>query len=259
MDRLVDLELDIRSLSDYEDQDIVFMTKKIEKVEKEIEEIEMGREEDMGLEIRFHNKKEMYDKLGYYLLNNSELELTTNAIGLIAEEEWICLLCENRNLEKKVDCKYCHTLRNLDTLPNLTTNPNAVTEEEIKILEVRRKKEMKLVCGRDDLNSKVVSSDGMFYIVSSEWLSQWKAFIFNKPFNSTKLRVSSNKRIGVLPPGPIANHTLFIKGKHGPPILKPFLEKVCKHITYKIYRTFITGELMSSYGRHATEYMEAGL
>jgi hypothetical protein len=84
---------------------------------------------------------------------------------------------------------------------------------------------MKLICGRDSLNTEILSTEGLWYIISSDWLSEWKAFIFNKPYKSSIVHISANKKVGVLPPGPISNHTLFHKG-HKTQILRQNLKKV---------------------------------
>lgn len=53
----------------------------------------------------------------------------------------------------------------------------------------------------------------MWFIISSNWLFQWKCFISNKISNSgthQRIRESLNKSIGILPPGPISNEDLLI-------------------------------------------------
>lgn len=50
----------------------------------------------------------------------------------------------------------------------------------------------------------------MFFMISSDWLLQWKSFISNKKNDKKFVRVSPNPEIGVLPPGPILNDSLFI-------------------------------------------------
>jgi hypothetical protein len=53
----------------------------------------------------------------------------------------------------------------------------------------------------------------MWFMVSGEWLFQWKCFISNKISSSAvispevkqKVQFSENKEIGILPPGPICN------------------------------------------------------
>jgi len=60
-------------------------------------------------------------------------------------------------------------------------------------------------------------------MITGEWLFQWKCFISNKigssvsavgkasPELKSKINMSANKEIGVLPPGPINNHEFFQK------------------------------------------------
>jgi hypothetical protein len=60
----------------------------------------------------------------------------------------------------------------------------------------------------------------MWFIISGDWLYQWKCFISNKISNSpgitqdqkNKVIFSENKDIGVLPPGPIYNDSFFTRG-----------------------------------------------
>ena len=55
--------------------------------------------------------------------------------------------------------------------------------------------------------------------MSGEWLFLWKCFISNKVSASanaelkSKVNYSSNKEIGILPPGPISNQSFFSKDK----------------------------------------------
>lgn len=61
-------------------------------------------------------------------------------------------------------------------------------------------------------------SSSCWFMISSEWLYQWKCFISNKISQNHSLngqqvyvRMSESEKIGVLPPGPIANHSLFLR------------------------------------------------
>ena len=55
-----------------------------------------------------------------------------------------------------------------------------------------------------------------WYMISSDWLFKWKCFVTNKVSKTAnanvvkEIRLSTNNRIGILPPGPIANYTLFV-------------------------------------------------
>ena len=84
-------------------------------------------------------------------------------------------------------------------------------------MEQRRKIEKQLILDKD-LNSEEDSgsssdeeedSEKMYFMISSDWLQQWKSFISNKKTDKKFCRVSPNPDIGVLPPGPILNDSLF--------------------------------------------------
>jgi len=59
------------------------------------------------------------------------------------------------------------------------------------------------------------NSQNKFYVIDIEWFLNWKSFISNdlgeKYLPNSKKKISSNKSIGVLPPGPISNVNLFEK------------------------------------------------
>lgn len=98
---------------------------------------------------------------------------------------------------------------------NILHNPTKVTDEEIEAIQLRRKKEKTLILERD--LDKVQNQEKYWFMIANEWLFQWKCFISNKlskdadPALLNQVRVSENEKIGVLPPGPISNHTLFVK------------------------------------------------
>lgn len=54
-------------------------------------------------------------------------------------------------------------------------------------------------------------------MISSDWLFKWKCFVtskISKTANATlmqEINQSVNPRIGILPPGPITNYTLFVQ------------------------------------------------
>jgi hypothetical protein len=102
---------------------------------------------------------------------------------------------------------------------NLLHDPMNVTDDEIQSLNNRRKMEKQLILEKD-LDCK---QEKLWFIISSEWLSQWKSFISNKASSLSKdevayksrLRVSENPKIGILPPGPISNDDLYVKINDG--------------------------------------------
>jgi hypothetical protein len=59
---------------------------------------------------------------------------------------------------------------------NIIHNPMNVTNEEIELINQRRKKEKQLVLQKD-LEAK---EEKYWFMISSEWLYHWKCFISNK-------------------------------------------------------------------------------
>jgi hypothetical protein len=99
---------------------------------------------------------------------------------------------------------------------NILHNPINVQDDEISALNQRRKMEKQLILSKD-LNS----ADKCWYMISGDWLLQWKSFISNKvssnllktnPNAKYIIRSSENAKIGILPPGPISNSDLLVKG-----------------------------------------------
>ena len=52
-------------------------------------------------------------------------------------------------------------------------------------------------------------------MIETEWFYSWKCYVSNdsteKNLANNKKKISPNKNIGVLPPGPITNYNLFEK------------------------------------------------
>lgn len=121
--------------------------------------------------------------------------------------------------------------RPLETYSNIFHRPEKITSDEIDALKLRRKIEKQIILdlelngddktGEDGAGSAKnapainKSRDTHWYMISSDWLFKWKCFVTNKISKAVSLEIvheisqSSNSRIGILPPGPITNYTLF--------------------------------------------------
>ena len=106
-------------------------------------------------------------------------------------------------------CFNCNVYRRIETFPNIYNDPLNITDTEMKCIQSRRKQEGK------DFQDFLKQSSEFFYVIDLEWFFQWKAFVMNdlteKNLPNNKKRISTNKLIGVLPPGPISNTNLFEK------------------------------------------------
>ena len=149
---------------------------------------------------------------------------------------WNCLSCGAQFGIKQVECSLCKTFRPLETYENLLHRPDKVTPEEIEGLKLRRKIEKQIILdlelngvedqqhtksldagGRKDKNAPKEKVRDLWFMISSDWLFKWKCFVTNKISKTAnqnlvqEIRQSVNSRIGILPPGPITNFTLFVQ------------------------------------------------
>jgi hypothetical protein len=138
------------------------------------------------------------------------------------QQGWICQNCAEENSSKEFCCEVCQNFRPLDTYPSLLTQPEKATQKEISELGKRRQQELQII---SELDTGGEVSD--WYLINTEWITQWKCFVFNKP-SSDPEQNSLNQAIGVLPPGPISNHKLFTDPRN-PVVLRPQLKAVTNY------------------------------
>lgn len=122
---------------------------------------------------------------------------------------------------EQIKCEACQVFKPLEMYKHILHNPKNVTDEEISQLNERRKLEKQLILERDmeKVEDQQNALQQFWFMISSDWLYRWKCFVSNK--NSHKQQVyhdpsivinkSENDRIGILPPGPISNESLFEK------------------------------------------------
>jgi hypothetical protein len=108
-------------------------------------------------------------------------------------------------------CFSCNSIRRIETIGNIIIDSAIITSQDITCLNKRRKDEGKYF---QEL-FKNSNTQNKFYVIDIEWFLNWKSFISNdlgeKYLANSKKKISNNKSIGVLPPGPISNSNLFEK------------------------------------------------
>jgi hypothetical protein len=108
-------------------------------------------------------------------------------------------------------CFSCNSVRRVETIGNILAEPLNVSGADITCLNKRRKDEGK---NFQEL-FKTISTQSKYYVIDIEWFLNWKCFISNdnteKNLANSKKKISPNKNVGVLPPGPISNYNLFDK------------------------------------------------
>lgn len=230
-EKYMNCELEITALNDCEDDDLAFMSKKIETILKTIQVNKPRLSSDhLAIKVQADKSLNALEELAAIKLISAPFTRASKPVTLnecaVPTGHWLCPTCDSVTPDSLVQCTGCGSFRLCETFKNLVDAPGNVTKQELELLQVRRAQEKSLICGRDLLSPEVVKMDACWYLVSVAWLAQWKAFIFNRPCKGSY--VSSNPSIGVLPPGPISNHTLFLKGQQ---TLRPHLKRVLPPLT----------------------------
>jgi hypothetical protein len=174
----------------------------------------------MQIGIREECKEKLFEEIqgAYYV----DVDLAPNINNeppmikhvLMKDKYWPCLCGEIENEFSSPKCLSCGNFRKIESLELLVTNPMDVTKDEISYLTLRRKQETKAF--QELYQIKPLKDEkNYYYAIDIEWFLLWKAFVTNdlsdKHISNSKKRISANKRIGVLPPGPITNSNLFPK------------------------------------------------
>ena len=199
-EQLQSSELEITALEDCETEDIIYMNKKIDSLFKSINS-KKPPISAKNLMIKIDVDLILNENDGF-CFTEPKLKLESLLSGdrpvsleefAIPQNSWLCVVCRLINQDKDFICEKCNSFRLLESYPNLLDNPLRVTKNEIQSLKSRREKERWIICGRDTLTKKDIQMDDCWYLISSKWLSQWKAFVFNKPSNDSIISTNSAK------------------------------------------------------------------
>lgn len=125
----------------------------------------------------------------------------------------MCICGESNNPIIVSQCIFCGLLRKIESFHNILTSPEEVSNEEIGLLNLRRKEECKIF--QQEINRSILKEEDK-YAIDMEWFLLWKSFVMNdfseKYISNCKKNISINTAIGVLHPGPITNYSLLEKG-----------------------------------------------
>ena len=149
-------------------------------------------------------------------------------------KQWQCQDCKTLNTQKHLLCKQCSWPKFQNVIQKVLESPQEVSEEEIEVLNARRKLELEVIGSLD-----VEEHGNSWYIINADWVNAWKNFVFNKVKKSRNL--CQNARVGVLPPGPISNHKLFDNSEE-PLKLKPKLKPVAHYLglNQKVWNMYLS-------------------
>ncbi|TNV82503.1 hypothetical protein FGO68_gene3499 [Halteria grandinella] len=186
--------------------------------------------EDISIALQL--RESTYDKFEHLLetacglvmdnLKDKETEEDLTQLTDIIDKErfWLCISCNKSMTFDSIFCESCQVFKPLEMYKNILTDPVNATDEEILQLNERRKQEKQLIIERDmekPESSPSYQQQQYWFMISSDWLYRWKCFVSNKVSSGAsiesqaQLRRSESEKIGILPPGPISNDSLFEK------------------------------------------------
>ena len=191
-----------------------------------------------GLQIDVDIDDEICKRIDRLLTNSAELvpvslpaldgsNRATDDYRQLVRNIWFCLSCGGKFSIKQVECTHCSLFRPLETFDNVLFKPEKVSRDEVEALKLRREMETLIIIdleknGEDSSKRMRGRKQGAstlkkhWYMISSDWLFKWKCFVNNhisKAVNQDilkEIRHSGNQRVGILPPGPISNYSLFV-------------------------------------------------
>ena len=113
------------------------------------------------------------------------------------DKSWKCISCEGSMTKDIIFCQKCNIFRPLDMFKNILHDPKNVTEQELIFLDQRRKMEKQMILDKDISSQEVdddldkedsdIQDDKYWFMISGDWLFQWKCFISNKISSSANV------------------------------------------------------------------------
>lgn len=177
----------------------------------------------MQIGVRENIKEKLFDFIqnAYYV--DVDFVSIKNEAPLIKhilqkEKTWQCVCGEFDIINTTCKCSNCGIFRKVESYDHILANPLYASKEEINLYNQRKKIEVKdfqQIYSKkiDPINNNISTK---YYAVDLEWFLTWKCYVTNdlteKYVANNKKRISPNKLIGLLPPGPITNYNLYEKG-----------------------------------------------
>ena len=195
-----------------------------------------------------------------YLFQTMDPEEVQNLLeeSFMIEKTWICHACCFQNItildrkkhpgvtkemakDKMVElsCMRWKSFKPIELYPSFYHNKTNISKEELNILSKRRTTERKLITKNDSAYNQ---NNNDWFIINSEWLSDWKMFVNNKRWdNAYGARRSKNTNVGILDPGPITNNILLDKDNNP-------LEGLSRGKQYRGVNKYVWQQLYNTYG-----------
>lgn len=217
---LKDIEDKIANISSSDDRNLVKYNEELQDLYQKVNFF-LNYDLEVNLfQMQIGIKEEIKDKLFEFIQNSYYVDVEFASVKgepptikhiLNKDNTWLCICGEGDNLVSNQKCNNCESYRKIETLDYVVTHPFETTKDEIQTIALRRKQEVKEFQELYKKNTKTECN----YLIDLEWFLLWKCFVTNdmsdKYVSNSKKRISPNKSIGILPPGPITNINLLDK------------------------------------------------
>lgn len=194
MDQLFNANLNLTSLESHDDHEIIYMTNIIDDQHNHLATNFKPNIQFQDISVTLQLRESVYSKLENLLNANCKLMLddlkqdgeTIKFMDILErDKQWKCLGCEEMKNKDVLFCDDCKQFRPLEMFKNLIHNPQKVSKFELSFLDHRRRMEKQMILDQDLQDDEDFSDQNkMWFILSGDWLFQWKCFISNKISNS---------------------------------------------------------------------------
>jgi hypothetical protein len=115
------------------------------------------------------------------------------------DKYWKCIGCEDQHSKEVIYCQKCSKFRPMEMFKNILYQPDKISEFELNFIDSRRKMEKGLILDKDlsvnDEYSDNEADDKLWFMISSDWLFQWKCFISNKISSSKDFSQATKDKV----------------------------------------------------------------
>lgn len=214
VDKLFNADINLSSLEAHDDHEIIYMTNILDDQKKHLSENFKPNIEFNDISITLQLRESVYEKVENLLSSTSKLmmdELRQDGEPirfmdiLERDKNWQCPNCDNFLAKEIIYCEGCCIFRPLEMFKNLINDCHNVTDFELNFIESRRKMEKQLILDRDiqsqeeeeeqeeeNLNDQEKKPyKKIWFMISGDWLFQWKCFISNKISNSSSISMET--------------------------------------------------------------------
>lgn len=150
MDKLYNDDLNLSSLEQHDDNEIIYMTNIVDDQQRNLSAAFAPKIKLSNISMTLQLRESVYEKMEGLLNSTSKLMLdelrqegeTIQFMDVLERDKlWKCYECETAYPKDILYCEQCQCFRPIEMFKNLLHKPEEVTEFELSMLHQRRQKE----------------------------------------------------------------------------------------------------------------------